>query len=342
MCRITHKLLTIHEHSPEDNQEPEVDLSRLTNTEGNGTYITLGSLINRTQTKFEAFTTYHYHIDANSELASILEPGKKYSVRLASKYLGLKWYAYGERYQLLCDEGKPLQPKVTAQQVNSKSSAGKATFIAVSSLQWPPRILVDMRLCSSEESSGKTQAQQGTTILGLYFTNAGDQAISVQSCGLQRFLQPWGPFQPGPIDDSQPRIIYPSESSILSSLQIIDTSNGVVVREPRKPPPCLLYKSGTDLRPKLSSLVRLEPGELLLRRVDIDSILAKLPDGQYEVRLPSQSAWWCSGNPDEISEEDDDRVPKRHYKTKIPPLILESEDVVGLQVKGGKCVGHEI
>lgn len=67
-----------------------MDLSRLTTNEGNRAYLTLSSPVNRTETKWEAFTTYQYHVDADSELGSILEPGKRYTIRFASQDLGVK------------------------------------------------------------------------------------------------------------------------------------------------------------------------------------------------------------------------------------------------------------
>ena len=150
---LVHSLLTLHEHSPENQQETEVNLSRLALTESNGAYLTLSSTVGRlkTKTKFEAFTNYQYHIKPNNELASVLEPGKKYTIRLAGKNLGVKWYAYGERTELPSSERKSSRPPTrTAQLVNSKNSAGKATFTVVSSLPRPPKVLMCMRLCSSD------------------------------------------------------------------------------------------------------------------------------------------------------------------------------------------------
>ncbi|KAK4981062.1 hypothetical protein LTR66_005021 [Elasticomyces elasticus] len=337
---LAHKLLTLHEHSLEDKQGIEVDLNRLTKTEGDeGRYAILPSPVNRKESKFEAFTIYQYHVDANSELALMLEPGKKYTIRLTSEDLGVKWYAFGERDQLISNEGKPSQHSGEAELVNSKTSAGHGSFTAVSSLPWPPKVLTHMRLCSSEASPSDSQTQQRAPLLELSVTNAGDRAISIQSRGPQRFLVPWGPFEPEePTEDSRPRMTDPAESSGLSSLQIIDNHTGAVVRDAAKPALCDLYDTRADRRPKLSDLVTLKPGEPLARRVDVGKILAGLPDGSYSVRLQSRGAWWCFGTLEEIAEEGNDRVPRRLYKTAIPSLPLESEDAIELQVKGGKCV----
>lgn len=158
---LAHKLLTLHEYVSRDKQDVEVDLSRLTKIGGdNATHVVLPSPVGRKENEFKAFTTYMYHVDTSSELASILEPSKKYTIRLATEDLSVKWHAYGGRDQLVSEEGKPLQPSREERLVKTKSkfSGGHARFTAVSSLPWPPKVLNRMRPCN-------LQTQQSATLL---------------------------------------------------------------------------------------------------------------------------------------------------------------------------------
>ena len=337
---LSYGLLTLHEHNAEDKPGKEVDLGKLTESKGDETYLTLSSPVNRKQSKFEAFTTYQYHIDVNGELAFVLERGKKYTIRFSGTDLSVKWCAYGERDRLLGSDNKRSQLSSVAKVINSKETGGRATFRVVSSLPWPPKVLVSMRLCSGEDSPIAPRMQDGTTVLEFCVTNTGHQAISVQSRGHQRFLAPWGPFQPeGWEEGPRLQIVHPSESAGISILQIIDSRNDVVVHPIKRPPGCVGATSGHgDRRPKLSSIVTLKPGEPLVKCLEIGRVLAKLPDGEYKVSLQTQGVWWCFGSLAEISDEGDDRVPQRHYNTTIPPSPLGSEDVVDLQVESGKLV----
>jgi len=340
---LAHKLLTLHAHGSYDDSQGsiKVDLSLLTKTDGDdvGTYISLSSPVERKDSKFDAFTSYHYHVAADSELASILEPGMKYTIRFAGEDLAVEWHAYGDHDHLISPEGRPLRSSKSAALI-SESSHGRATFTVVSSLPGPEPVTTRMRLSRSEEaSSTDSQNQQSATFLEISTTNIGTRAISVQSRGRQRFLVPWGIFHPEvPTADPRPRITDPAERSILSNLQVIDIRTSVVVRDGARPPLCGLYDTRADQRPKMADLVTLEPGEPLVRRVDIAKILIGLPDGRYSVRLQSRGAWWCAGTVEEMTDEGDVRVPHRHYKTMIPPLQLQSADVVDLRVEGGKAV----
>lgn len=65
--------------------------------------------------------------------------------------------------------------------------------------------------------------------------------------------------------------------------------------------------------------------------------LAGAPDGTYGVHLEPRGMWWCKGSLDEF-EEDDDRVPYRLWNPRTPPVLLESEDVVEVQIQGCKVI----
>lgn len=53
-------------------------------------FVTLPSPVGRTKHYKECFTILEYRIDADSELASLLQPGKEYSIKLASRDLGIR------------------------------------------------------------------------------------------------------------------------------------------------------------------------------------------------------------------------------------------------------------
>ena len=342
---LAHGLLTLHEHGPEEEQDFEVDVSRLTKTEGGdkSTYVVLPSPVNRAKGigRIAASTTYQYHVKAESELASLIDPGKKYMIQLAGTDLGVKWHAYGELDQLVSSEGKTIQPS-SQEKLISGTRSGHARFKAVSSLPWPPRVTTHARLYSSETSSSCSPTPESATFLELSITNEGGRSISIQNRGRQNYLAPWGPFEPEQATNSSlPRMLHPEERYARLSLQITNTDTGVVVYGDSKPPACDLHDTSNDSRPMLSYFVTLKPGEPLVKRIDITKTLLKFPDGRYSIRIPPQSAWWCYGTVAQISDEGDNRVPKRLYKTSIPPLTLEVENEVTLQIKGGKCVVEE-
>ena len=85
----------VHISFPTDPQDAkqwvEVDLGWLNKVAAKEVEcLSLSSPVNRTEHWRDAFTVYQYHIDVNGDLASILKPGKKYVIRLASGDLGVK------------------------------------------------------------------------------------------------------------------------------------------------------------------------------------------------------------------------------------------------------------
>ncbi|KAI1370150.1 hypothetical protein F4677DRAFT_383919 [Hypoxylon crocopeplum] len=334
---IAHGLLSLHEHHEEGGQETQVHLAdrpRLSESKV-GAYLTLSSPVGRAQHWREAVTIYQYRIDPNSELASVLQPGRKYTIRLAGKDLGVKWWAYGDNDQLPNNtEGSPTRASETAKLVNSKPSAGKASFAVVVELPHPPKVETHMRLCWNEESADDAD---GASALAISVLNTGAQPITVQTRGPQRFLVPWGPFQPEEVEASRPRIIDAASPAPSSGLLVVDAATGDVIREARKSGPCSgLTDSNADHRPKLETLVTLMAGEPLVRRVDISRLLDGVPDGKYRIQMQPRGVWWCVGSCTEIGDEGDDRVPRRLYQTRIPPLMLKTEDVVEVRIENGK------
>lgn len=335
-------LLTLHEQDSEDpKQWVEVDLSRLTTVLAKeAECLSLPSPVNRTERWRDAFTVYQCHVDVNGELASFLEPGKKYIIRLASKDLGVKRWAYSDRKQFVDIYGKPSVDSAAVKLVNSKSSAGNATFIVVKNLFWPPRIEIRMRLCASSPSSDPAHADaklSNSTALEVSVINTGSDSVTVQTRGDQRFLIPWGPFQPEPdADDDRMRIIDATpHKPPTSSLQVVDSMTGEVVRGDKQRGTGPLIDYNVDRRPKVEDLVTLKPGAPIIRKIDFGSLADGLEDGQYKIRMqPRGCRWWHEEAGKEHGK--DGRVPAHLCEIIISPLMLESQDEVELRIRDGK------
>lgn len=348
---LTHGLLTIHEIDPQDKggQWVEVDLSRLNKVAPKkAEWLSLSSPVNRTEHWRDAFTAYQGQFDISGELASILKPGTKYVIRLASKDLGVKRWAYSDENQLVDNDEEPGKNTEGVELVNSKSTAGNAAFKLVKSLSWPPRIETRMRLCVSSPSSDPSAKPNGSPTLEVSIMNTDSDPVTVQTRGRQRILTPWGPFQPEPdADDDRLRILdaRPPKPPT-SSLQVIESSTGKVIRGNEKQSGIApLTDSNADHRPKVEHLVKLQPETPVIRSIDIGRLVHGLADGQYKIRMgPKGCRWWWSGevqgeekkeNKDE-NENGDGKVPARLCKGLVPPLMLESSDEVELQIREGK------
>lgn len=282
---LTHGLLTLHENDPQDaKQWVEVDLSRLKKVAAKeAEWLSLPSPINRKEHWRDSFTAYQGHVDVNIELVSILEPEKKYIIRLASKDLGVKRWAYSDGKQLVDKDGGPSQNAEAVKLVNSKPTASNAAFTLVKSLSWPPRIETRMRLCASSPSSDSNVQPSGSTTLEVSITNTGSDLVTVQTRGRQRVLIPWGPFQPEPdADDDRLRILGATpRKPPTSSLAIVQSSTGEVIRGNEKQRGIApLMDSNADQRPKVEDPVTLKLGAPVIRKVDIGALVDGLEDGQ--------------------------------------------------------------
>ncbi|KAL8796258.1 MAG: hypothetical protein Q9195_001373 [Heterodermia aff. obscurata] len=336
---LAHGLLTLHEQDPEDaKQSLEVDLRRLNKVAvKEAECLSLPSPVNRTEHWRDAFTVYQCHVEVNGELASSLEPGKKYTLRLASEDLGVKRCAYSDRKQFVNDnDGRPSHDYEAIKLVNSKSTAGNATFKVVKSLPWPPRTETRMRLCPSD--SPLTNARlSSNSALEVSVVNTSSDSITVQTRGHQRFLIPWGPFQPDPdADDDRMRIIDAApHKPPTSSLQVVDSATGEVVRGNKQRGTGPLTDSNADRRPKVEDLVTLESGTPVTRKIDIGALVEGLVDGQYKIRMQSRGCRWWDG---EVGKKvgEDGRVPAHLCGIAVPPLMLESPDEVELRIRDGK------
>ncbi|KAL8898809.1 MAG: hypothetical protein Q9207_006522 [Kuettlingeria erythrocarpa] len=331
---LAHRLLTIHEQHPDDAKRwVEVDLSRLEKSAPSKglEWLSLPSPTNRKEHWRDAFTVYQCPIEPDGEVASVLEPGKKYTIKLASEDLGVTRWAYSDRKEPIDSSSKPSHDPGAAKLVNSKHTAGKATFKVVSNLPRPPQVETRIHLPLSSPPSG-------SPLLEISVLNTGPKPIIIQTCGHQRFLIPWGPFQPVPdaLDDRM-RIIHATpHKPPTSSLRLIDSMTGALVRRSQRRGTSPLIVSNAEGRPKVDDVVQLKPGVPVVRRLDISALVVGLKDGQYKVRMQAKGCRWWHG---EISKEEckDGRLPAHVCKKPIaPPLMLESQDEVELRIRNGK------
>lgn len=342
---LAHSLLTLDEQDPKDATQPvEVDLSRLDGVAAKeAECLSLPSPVNRKEHWRDAFTIYQCHVDVNGELASILKPGKEYIIRLATEDLGVKRWAYSDsdrNHFVDNNDGKPSYDSKLVKLVNSKPTAGKATFTVVKSLPWPPKIETRMRLCASSPSSASAPANVTVscgTALEVSVLNTGSDPVTVQTWGHQRFLVPWGPFQPEPdaLDDRMRIIDATAHQPPKSSVQIVDLATGGVVWGDEQRGICSLTSSNADRRPKAEDVLTLMPGAPVIRKLDIGALVHGLGDGQYKIRMQSRGCRWWHG---EVGKEvdEDGRVPAYLGRILIPPLMLESQDEVELRMREGK------
>ncbi|KAK7062282.1 hypothetical protein R3P38DRAFT_2758552 [Favolaschia claudopus] len=328
---LANGLLMIHERDPSDIRRfIDVDLSRLEDVPAHDAhYLSLPSPINRTRHWRESFVEYLFPIEADSPLASILKPGKRYTVKLASEDLGVRWWAYGDRPEVVDGDGGVVRTQSeNAKLVNSKSTAGNATFTCVSALPWPPRVKMGMRLVTPSN---------GQVLLDVSTTNIGDRTVLVQTRDRQSFLIPWGSSQPvsDTFDDSLSRIIDgDSPKPPTSSLRIVDVASGAVVRG-NKRPVCSLNNSPAPRPPKMDWLVPLHPAEPKVMQVEIQHLVNGLADGLYRLEMEARGCWWYDAEV-EADGDSDGRVHPALYKTTIPPLILETADILEVQVRNGR------
>ena len=151
----------------QNRQKEEVDMSSLHAVAAEPCHISLGPWTREQTDRRRGFETYECRIDAENEVAWMLRPHAKYVVRLASKQLSVRWWAYGEPAELLMEDPRPNCASSSAALVNSKDSAGKAAFKTEPSLPWPPRVEVHVRMNSQASSSDQVRESLSQQLLRL-------------------------------------------------------------------------------------------------------------------------------------------------------------------------------
>lgn len=299
-------------------------------------YITLPSPIGRTKHYRDCFTVLEYPVDKGGELASLFVPGKEYCIKLTSQDLGIKWYTYLDDPSLHIDHDLLSRPSQTAKIVNSKRSAGHVTFKVVESLPWPPDVSTRLSLIPA------TNTTPGCIQISI--TNMSIKPVSIEPRGRpQLYLEPRDLL--GARTTTRVRMHHTQTPDLpLASFGFLvtDTATSEIVANNIPRPGCMGLTSGMlDLRPRAKNLLTLEPGQAVLRQVDLSTVLRKLKDGVFTIRLWEQAKWWCVGSLEEICDmEDGDggRVKRELFSREIPPLVLNSEDTVEVRKVDGQVV----
>lgn len=342
---LTHKLLTLRVEHPKWKTDVEVDVGQLSQGKDNlEPYLTLPSPVGRMGDWRKCLSIYRYDVGPGSELASLFEPGKKYSIKHTIKRggdLGFGEYSYVEPAEPLKEHGEPSASVGQPRLVSSRSD-GRPTFQVVPSLPWPPNVQTRMQRYRGNTEKLSNDEKSGDAVLEITVLNTGTETITAQTHGEQRCLCPRGPMyaeEGYPGADLRPRLIAPNISTASDTISIIDMATSSTVREASKPTGiCPLYAANQDPRPRLELLVALKPGEPLVRCVDATKLLSGLADGVYGLRMEPRGVWWCVGSCEDFANEEDDRVPHDLFQTLIPPLMLECDDIVEVQVENGVVI----
>ncbi|KAH0365329.1 hypothetical protein KCU65_g6128, partial [Aureobasidium melanogenum] len=326
---LANGLLVLDVKDPDLKAETANAIEELRSEKGLNTYLSLPSPVNIKQRWTIALVEYRYEITQSSQLASIFKPETTYELRIATRDLGIKWYGYGEKDELVDNEGQPTRDTEQIQLVSDRRH-GRCIFTVVPSLSWPQPLITRLQL---EPTNANEENSDGAALLRVSVQNSGIKDMTVQTRGTQRFLMTWGTMQPEEELEARPRIIDAARPAPVASLRIVDKITGTVVHEP---PP--LGPSGPgnerDPRPELCRIVTIKSGETLVRLVDISHMLAKLPDGAHEIHLEPRRMWWCEGDKDSSSTVSisavDDLPTIAAYSTPVPESTATTTSCDGL------------
>ncbi|KAL8988211.1 MAG: hypothetical protein Q9177_002677 [Variospora cf. flavescens] len=271
----------------------------------------------------DAFTVVRRRVDINGALASILEVGRRYRIRVAGEDLGVRRWGYSNHDQVVDNNSNELSNNLEATKTWQLQNHSRE-------LSWPPGIETRLRLLQFSDAADTTN---GKLDLEVSVLNISPDAITVQTRGHQSIPIPWGPFQPDPdANDKRPRFIHPTHHKPpTSSLRVFHSATGELVRGNQKQGPC---NGNADRRPKVEDLVVLRPGLPVIRRFDVGVLVEGLPDGEYKVMLQAKGCRWWHG--DVTKEEGEDgRIGACACGVEHAPAMLESEDEVELCVRDG-------
>lgn len=320
---VLKNLLSLRVQKEDSKFDLEVDVGQLNpvNDEGKSS-VTLPSPVGNNLASKNPLVLHEYYLDPEGDLASLLESGKKYRIRIRHHR------DFGGRGHRFVDEANPdsernsseTEPKLVIGRIE-----GSAIFTVLPSIPWPPKVQATMRRQADDEDAGVTQLE--ITVL-----NTDTRPVTVQTRGRQNFLLPWDPVHEEDEWSTGPRIIDAQQPSPSRTIQVINMNDNSIIRKPI-PPGGFQQGPIGDRRPKLETLVTLNPGEPLVRHVDVSELLSDLSDGIYELRMEPRGMWWCEGDRHDFSVGDDERVPHEIFQTMIPPLVLECNDTVDVQIR---------
>ena len=331
---LSNGLLNLYEQDPQNSQSwVAVDVRQLLKVvPKKEDCLSLSSPVKRTQHWRDAFTVYECHIIPDEQLLTVLKPGGKYRIQLASSDLGVQRWCYGDSQQLAKDDARPDQ-----RLINSKPSAGHATFKVVESLLWPPDVETHLHLGTSSASPdvGGISGDSESTSPAIHVSvlNAGQEIMTIQTNGHQKFLVPWSPFQPESDADDSARVIHASPGTApISGLKITDSMTGEALRGGDWRGSVPLMVPHADRRPKAEDLLTLKPGASITRTINIEELMNGIGDGKYQVQIRATGCRWWHG--DVVKEIDEsNKLPSHLCHALTPPLMLASQDKVTWTVK---------
>lgn len=327
---LSHGLIQLRLYNERTHESVQIDLGHISQPiDMPPSELTLSSPVNRQGHWKESMAIFQYPIDPGSELASLLEPGKKYSIQ------NLRGHDFGGEYTFKDSDGlHEGHLKLVCPRAN-----GRASFAVADSLPWPPQIQTRMQWHESKRNETANEPECGK-LLEVSVLNMGTEPVTVQTRGTQRFCVPSGPLdaEKGHVMlDIRSCIIDAKSPEPISTLQLIDAATGDIVKEAKGMGICRPPKK-PDPRPTLEELITLKPNEPLHRCIEVGKVVSKLPDGKYHLRMEPRGMWWCMGSREEFATRGEDRVPSDLYQTLIPPLVLECDDLVEVQVENGKAI----
>lgn len=222
---LAHALLSLHVQEPENPTKwVQVDVRRLPKAAiTETTCLSLSSPVNREKHWRSCVTAYHCASPFDAYMASILEPGRRDAIKLASNDLGVQRSAYTNEEHLVKLEGKLCNDTGIPKTICGKG-VGKAMFKVVKSLSWPPKIEMSMSLCMPSQSLDQTSVDDKLSSsagveLKVSVINTSTNTVTVQTNGDQLFLSPrlfsskdgWFETDPSIMNDRD-RIIHASPS----------------------------------------------------------------------------------------------------------------------------------
>lgn len=322
---LSSKLISLRVQKEDSKLDVEVDVGQLSLvSNGEASSVTLPSPVGHSLASRNPLVIHEYHTDPECELASLLESGKKYRIRVTPRG---DFGGEGHKY---VDEANPddeqssskKEPKLVVGRIE-----GSAIFTVLSSLSRPPEIQTTMRWHPGDEDASVTRLE--ITVL-----NTGTGPITIQTRGRQSVLLPWGPVYEEGEWSSCPRVIDAQQPSPSRTIQVINMNDSSMIRKPT-PPGGFQQGPIGDRRPSLETLVTLKSGEPLVRHVDLSELLSNLADGTYGLLMEPRGMWWCEGDRRDVVGDDDGRVLHDIFQTMVPPLVLECGDTVEVQIKDG-------
>lgn len=249
-----------------------------------------------------------------------LKAGQRYTLRLTSSDLGVRWWTYGTKEDLLapCGNLKPLDPSEPARLC--RVTGYNTSFSVVASLPHPPAFTVKLSL-SAEVFDG---ANPQPIAIRITTTNLGDRPITAKN----RFTQAHGDLERQPVT-----IISPLTPN-LRNFSILNVAAGNELMASAGPVHVPSVGSKGYSRKEFTTL---EPGipfesEVVFLSEKSVEFLKRIPGNELHITLRPDEVWRTWDTMD-ILFDGQDRLTKG-LGGYVPLLRLESSDKLILPLQG--------